>query len=243
MAATATDDLLAQLLAPARLVDLSQPLGPETVLWPGTAPLRATVVTTHEGDGAYSRSLEVAEHSGTHLDAPGHFAEGGATVDVLELGRLVRPAAVLDVRSRCGDDPDYAVSLSDVEADEDAHGPIAAGAAVLVCTGWDRHLPRRERYAGPDGRPRFPGVGPDAARLIVARGAAGLGIDTLGVDAGSADGFPTHRITQPAGLWHLEALVRLNLLPPRGAWLVAAPPPLVDGSGVPVRAFAVLPPD
>ena len=88
---------------------------------------------------------------------------------------------------------------------------------------------------------RFPGVSAEAARLLIAQGAAGIGIDTLSVDAGLSTDFAVHNLTLPAGLWHLEGLVNLELLPPRGALLVVGAPPLVGGSGVPARPFALLP--
>jgi kynurenine formamidase len=225
-----------ELLASARLVDLTQPLGPATVLWPGSAPFTATTGGTHERDGAYWRSIALEEHSGTHLDAPLHFAAGGRSTAELPLEALVRPAAVLDVRDRVAGTPRYAVSRADVERLEARDGRIAPGVAVLLSTGWDEHLTDPERYAE-----SFPGLAPDSAELLVARGAVGVGIDTLGVDPAGAHDFPVHRITQPAGLWHLEGLVGLHRLPARGAWLVAPPPPLVAGSGAPVRAFAILP--
>jgi kynurenine formamidase len=168
------------------------------------------------------------------------FARGGRTVDALPLDALVRPAACLDCRALVGDDPAYTLGASDVLEDEAEHGEIAAGCAVLVCTGWSRFRDDPERYLGTD-PPAFPGIGPDAASLLVERGIAGIGIDTLGIDPGQAADSPAHRITMPAGVWHLEGLVGLEHVPPRGAWLVAAAIPVVAGSGAPARAFAILP--
>jgi kynurenine formamidase len=233
--------VLSAALAPDRLVDLTQPLGPATLLWPGSPPFEATVVARHEQDGGYYRSLALSEHSGTHMDAPVHFSPGGRTTAELDLPLLVRPAVRLDVRDRCADDPDYAVSRADVEELEAAAGRIPPGVAVLVYTGWDAYLEDPERYLGRAAVPRFPGIGVDAAQLLVERDVVGVGIDTLGVDPGRCEDFPAHRVTQPAGIWHLEGLVRLGEVPDRGAWVVAAVLPLVDGSGSPARAFAILP--
>lgn len=233
--------MLSDALAPDRLVDLTQPLGPATLLWPGSTPFEAEVVARHEVDGGYYRSLTLSEHSGTHMDAPVHFSPGGRTAAELDLSLLVRPAVRLDVRNRCGGDPGYAVSRADVEELETEIGRIPAGSAVLVYTGWDAHLGDAGRYLGPGPVPSFPGLGVDAAELLVERGVAGVGIDTLGIDPGRCQDFPAHQVTQPAGIWHLEGLVRLGEVPDRGAWVVAAVLPLVDGSGSPARAFAVLP--
>ena len=214
--------------------DLTQRLGPATVLWPGSKPFSATVGGALP-ESSYWRDLELPEHAGTHLDAPAHFAEGGETVDELALERLVRPAAVLDARAICGDDGDAEVTAAAVEAFEAAHGRLERGDAFVVCTGWDRYVADEERYTV------FPGLSVDAAELVVERGAAGIAIDTLGIEPRSAAAFPAHRITQAAGLWHLEGLVGLDRLPERGAWIVAGALPVVAGSGAPARAFAILP--
>jgi kynurenine formamidase len=234
--------VLDDLLAADRLVDLTRPLGPETVLWPGTPPVEATPLAEHETDGAYFRTLRLGEHDGTHLDAPLHFAPGGLAADELPLDRLVRPAVRLDARPLVGNDADFTLSAGDLERLEQEQAPLRAGCAFLLHTGWGEFADDPERYVGGGAGPAFPGIGPDAAELIVSRGVVGIGIDTLGVDPGCAPEMPAHRVTQPAGLWHLEGLVNLARVPAEGAWLVAAALPLVAGSGAPARAFAILPP-
>jgi kynurenine formamidase len=224
-----------------RVVDLTQPLGPATVLWPGTTPFAADVVGEHGRDASYYRTLTLAEHSGTHIDAPGHFAAGGRMTDELAADDLVRPAVVLDVRDRCAGDPAYTLSRAEVEEAEVRDGAIPVGSAVLVCTGWDAYVGDPTRYVGDGAIPAFPGIGADAAELLVERGIVGIGIDTLGVDPGYAVDFPVHHILQPAGIWHLEGAVNLHRVPARGAWLVVGALPLVEGSGCPVRAFALVP--
>jgi kynurenine formamidase len=233
---------LDSLLAPERLVDLTQPLGPQTVLWPGSRPFTAKVEVDHDTHGAYARNISLPEHAGTHLDAPVHFARGGRCAEELPLGLLVRPAVRLDVRHLVGDDARFTLAAAAIEEIERNSDLVPPGCAVLIHTGWDRFADSPERYAGGRERPVFPGVGPDAARLLVERGAVGIGIDTLGIDPGHASEFPAHRVTMPAGIWHLEGLVGLERVPERGSWLVAAALPIVAGSGSPARAFAVLPP-
>ena len=231
---------LDELLSPDHLIDLTQPLGPATVLWPGSRPFTAETTVDHDTHGAYARDLALPEHAGTHLDAPVHFARDGATTEGLRLAALVRPAVRLDVRALVGDDPSFVLSAANVQEIERRDGEIPAGSALLVNTGWDRFLRDPERYGG-GARTAFPGLGGDAARLVVARGVVGIGIDTLGVDPGASHTFSAHRITMPAGLWHVEGLVGLDRVPPRGAWLVVGVLPIVDGSGAPARVFAVLP--
>jgi kynurenine formamidase len=230
------------VLARDRLVDLTQPLGPATVLWPGSAPFEAVIECDYDTYDSYSRELRLPEHSGTHIDAPAHFAHDGLTTDQIPIDALVRPAVKLDVRDRVGDNPRYELDAAAVEALEAADGRIPPGSVVLVHTGWDARHADPAAYAGDDGL-AFPGLARGAARLLVDRRVAGIGIDTLGVDPGHAEGFPVHRITLPAGLWHLEGLVNLERLPARGAWIVVAALPVVAGSGAPARVLAVLPAD
>ena len=237
LAVTTTD----ALLEPGKLLDLTQPLGPATILWPGSRPFAADVEVDHDTHGAYARNLSMPEHSGTHLDAPIHFFRDGVTVDQIPIGALVRPAVCLDVRELVGDSASFTLSAAMIEAIEERDGVIPADTAVLICTGWDRYLGDAGRFRGPGGTLAFPGLAEDAASLLVKRGIAGIGIDTLGVDAGHATAFPVHYITLPAGLWHLEGLTNLERVPPRGAWLVAAAIPVVDASGAPARVFAILP--
>lgn len=221
-----------------RVVDLTQPLGPGTPVWPGEEPLAATVRWTVAADGAYGRRIDLPEHLGTHFDAPAHFAADGATVEAIAADRLVVPVRVVDIAERCQDDPDALVTAADLDAHEAAHGALPAGSALLARTGWDRHLGDPARYVGDL---RFPGFGADAAARAVARGLVGLGIDTLSVDRGADAAYPVHLTTLPAGLWHLEGLVGLDALPPSGATLVVGVPPVADASGFPARVLALLP--
>ena len=233
---------LATLLDPGRLVDLTQPLGPATTLWPGSRPFAATTVADYDTDGGYARELEVPEHAGTHLDAPAHFDRDGSRVDGISLASLVRPAVRLDVRPWVNGNASVAIDAAVLLQLEERDGSIGPGSAVLVHTGWDAYWQDPGRYLG-DPEPAFPGLAADAAELLVERGVAGLGIDTLSVDPGHSTELPVHNILLPAGIWQLEGLIELGRVPARGSWLVAAPLRLVDGSGTPARVFAILPRD
>ena len=226
-----------------RVVDLTQPLDSRTVMWPGAPAPTADTILTVAHDGFYNRKISFMEHTGTHFDAPCHMVEGTQSVDQIDADRLVRPLAVIDIGADCAGRPDAILTLDQVHEFESRHGRIPDGAAVFLRTGWEEFNTDPARYAGAPGPLRFPGFGPDAARFLVEeRAAAGLGVDTLGIDPGVAADFVVHRqISHPRGVWHLEGLMNLAALPPLGAWVVVGVLKLVDGSGSPARVIALVP--
>lgn len=231
------------MLNGAKVIDLTIPLGEGIVMWPGAQAPEAETVVTVAHDGYFARRVSFFEHSGTHFDAPCHFIEGQTTVDKVPVESLVRHAAVIDIAGRIGDDADGELSLDDVRMFEEAHGRIPDGSAVLLRTGWEEFNHDELRYAGAPGDLRFPGFGVEAAKFLVdERKIGGLGTDTLGIDPGVATHFPVHsQVTHPKGIWHLENLRNLKLLPPLGAWIVVGVLPLIGGSGSPARVIALLP--
>ncbi len=231
------------MLDAVRVVDLTQPLDANTVMWPGAPQPVAETILTVAHDGFYNRRITVVEHAGTHFDAPCHMVAGGASVDQIPADRLVRPLVVIDIADEIAGNPDGILSPGQVHAFEARHGRIAPGAAIFLRTGWEEFNTDPARYANHPGPLRFPGFGPDAARLLVdERGAAGLGTDTLGIDPGVATDFVVHRtISHARGLWHVENLMNLAQVPPTGAWVVVGVVKLVDGSGGPCRVLALVP--
>ncbi len=231
------------MLNGAKVIDLTIPLGEGVVMWPGAPAPEAETVVTVAHDGYFARRVSFFEHSGTHFDAPCHFIEGQTTVDKVPVESLVRPAAVIDIAGRIGDDADGELLMEDVRRFEEANGRIPDGSAVLLRTGWEEFNHDELRYAGATGDLRFPGFGVEAAKFLVEeRKIGGLGTDTLGIDPGAATHFPVHsQVTHPKGIWHLENLQNLKLLPPLGAWIVVGVLPLIGGSGSPARVIALLP--
>src|ERR1043166_910203 len=167
------------------VIDLTQPYAPSTLVWPGSHPPQFTTVENHAEHGCCARAVHLYEHTGTHLDAPAHFVDGAETVDQISAERLVCPLAVIDIAGQAAANPDYALSVADVQRSEKQHGAIPAGSAVLVHTGWGQRYRDAGRYitVDGDGRLRFPGVGREAALwLIEHRRITGIGIDTVGID-------------------------------------------------------------
>ncbi len=235
------------------LVDLSHPFNERTIYWPTAKEFELTEVAHGETEGGYfyaAYNYEAAEHGGTHLDSPVHFARGRNTTEEIPLRRLVGRAVVVDVSERALDDRDYLVSRADLRAWERANGRIQRRTIVLLRTGWSRYWPDAERYLGTAERGEqavpnlhFPGLSAAGARWLVnRRGVKAVGIDTASIDYGQSTDFRAHRILGADNVPVFENLARLGRLPNRGFAVVALPMKIDGGSGGPLRIMAVLRP-
>jgi kynurenine formamidase len=227
-----------------QIVDMTYAVNDKLPAWPGDDhPFEATVNATPEKNGYFTRSFRMLEHYGTHMDAPAHFPPGKLFLDQIPVAHFFGPAVVIDVRPEAAKDADYRLTAVRVEKWEAMHGRISPGAIVLLRTGWSSRWPDQTRYRNMDakGTMHFPGYSVNAAKLLIERGAVGLGIDTLSIDYGASKDFEVHRVDLPAGLYNLENLANMDSLPEAGAFLIAAPIKLEGGSGGAVRVFAILP--
>jgi kynurenine formamidase len=227
-----------------RVVDMTYAINGKLPAWPGDdRTFEAKVVATPEQNGYFARSFWTLEHYGTHMDAPALFPPGTEYLNQIPMEHVFAPAVVIDVSEEAGKDSDYRLRVMRVEKWEALHGRIPSGAVVLLRTGWATRWPDQTRYRNmdPAGVMHFPGFSVEAARLLVERGAVGLGIDTLSIDYGPSKDFEVHRVDLPAGLYNLENVANLEQLPEAGAFLISAPIKLEGGSGGPVRVFAILP--
>ena len=242
----------AEAVAGWRMVDLTHAYGGDTLYWPtDTTGFQLETLAEGQTPGGYfyaAKQFATAEHGGTHLDAPFHFAQGGATTESIPLEHLILPGIVLDVSRSAAADPDYLVTADDVLAWEQSHGRVPKGSAVLIRTGWAARWPDALAYLGDDtpgetANLHFPGIGEAAARLLVEeRGVGLLGIDTASVDYGQSTDFIVHRIGAAADVPNLENVADLSTLPPTGFLLAALPMKIEGGTGAPARIVALIPP-
>ena len=259
MAATTLTRLVEDLVAGnLTVVDLTQPLGPATPVI-GLPPVFAAspgvtidVISRYDDRGPawYWNTLRLGEHTGTHFDAPIHWVTGkdlpDNACDTIPAARFVGPACVIDVERDVSANPDFLLTPARIEAWEAEHGRIPAGAWVLLRTGWSRRTdPKAFLNVGPDG-PHSPGFHASASRMLADdRDVLGVGVETIGTDAGQAGTFdppfPNHTIMHGAGKFGLASLCNLDRLPAVGAVVIAAPLKIVNGSGSPLRVLAVVP--
>lgn len=206
----------------------------------GANPSRRTLVTI-ENDGFYQQEWTWAEHSGTHMDAPGHFALGGRLSPDITPEELIVPAVVIDISARAAVDPDTVVTVKDLRRFERRHGRIPRRAGVFMFSNWETRVDDEQAFRNPDadGVFRFPGFGVEAVEwLLENRDITCIGVDTLSLDNGSSQTFDVHHLLLGADRYGLENLANLTTIPPRGATAFVGLVPWEEGSGGPCRVIA-----
>lgn len=237
------------VLPGGRVVDLSYSFDENTVYWPTAESFKLT--TDFEGvtDKGYFYSAykySAAEHGGTHIDAPVHFAKGRHTADQIPLEQLMGSGIVIDVTSQCAANRDYLVSIADFQNWERRNGRIRPGTIVFLRTGFGKYYPDRKMYLGTDERGaaavaklHFPGLDPAAARWLTQnRSIKAIGLDTASIDFGQSTLFESHRILFEKNIPALENVANLDQLPSKGFSVIALPMKIKNGSGGPVRIVA-----
>ena len=234
-----------------RVVDLTYPFDENTVYWPTAQSFK--LETDFEGitDKGYFYSAyrySAAEHGGTHLDSPVHFAKGRYTVDQIPLQQLMGTAIIIDVTSQCATNSDYLVSVADFQNWERRNGRIRPGTIVFLRTGFGKYYPDRKKYLGTEERGaeavaklHFPGLDPAAARWLTQnRSIKAIGLDTPSIDYGQSTLFESHRILFEKNIPAFENVANLDQLPLKGFSVIALPMLIKSGSGGPLRIVAFL---
>jgi kynurenine formamidase len=253
--------LLTQLTAALALgsvevVDLTAPLTETTPVLQLPPPFANTrSFALHEisryderGPAWYWNDITTGEHTGTHVDAPNHWVTGrdGADVASIPPRHLIGPAAVLDCSAEAAADPDFLLQTDHVQEWTKNHGPLPDGGWLLYRTGWDARSADQDDFLNADeSGPHTPGIAAECARWLAEETPlVGVGVETVGTDAGAAHGFeppfPCHSRLLGAGKYGLTQLQNLRRLPPRGAVVVVSPLPIVGGSGSPARVLALV---
>jgi kynurenine formamidase len=248
----------AEAVATGRIevVDLTAPLSADTPViqlppqFAQSAPFELEELSRYDDRGPawYWNNFRTGEHTGTHFDAPNHWVTGREGDDVASVParRLLAPAAVLDFSAQAAGDPDFLLEVEHVRQWEAQHGPLPENGWLLYRTGWDaRSASQRDFLNADDSGPHTPGLSPACARWLAEESPViGLGVETVGTDAGAAHSFdppfPCHAALMGSGKYGLTQLQNLAALPPTGAVIIAAPLPIVSGSGSPSRVLALV---
>ncbi len=225
------------------VVDLTHPFSPALPVYPGYKPLQIRERFSVARDGFAANEVTFDEHTGTHVDAPSHFVAGAVSADRLPVDRLIAPLAVIVFADRAAKEPDTLVSVDDLLQWEKRHGRIPAGALVAMHSGWDARATNIDRFLNRDakGTMHMPGFSEQAARFLVAeRDICGVGVDTLSLDAGSAQKFVAHVAILGAGKYGVELMANLGRVPPSGATVIVGAPKHVGATGGPARVLALI---
>lgn len=241
-----------------RVVDLTQPLGPDTPviglppMFASSPGLSVEVISKYDerGPAWYWNTIRLGEHTGTHFDAPIHWVTGrdlpANATDTIPPERFIAPACVIDVSQDVQRNADFLLTVEGIERWERTHGRIPPRAWVLLRTGWSARRDAKAFLNVAEDGPHSPGFDPAASRFLARdRDVLGVGVETIGTDAGQAGRFdppfPNHNTMHGAGKFGLASLCNLDQLPPTGAVVIAAPLKLVNGSGSPLRVLAITP--
>ncbi|ETK36650.1 cyclase family protein [Microbispora sp. ATCC PTA-5024] len=238
------------------VLDLTAPLGEKTPILTLPEPFGQTVPFTLQeisryddrGPAWYWNNFTTGEHTGTHFDAPIHWVTAREGEDVAQVppSRLVAPAVVLDFAAEAAADPDFLLEVEHVDAWVREHGPLPDGGWLLYRTGWDARANDQAEFLNADDTgPHTPGISVACARYLAEETPIlGIGVETVGTDAGAAHSFdpafPCHSFLLGAGKYGLTQLRNLDRLPPTGAVILAGPLPITGGSGSPARVLALV---
>ncbi|KHL18923.1 kynurenine formamidase [Mumia flava] len=248
--------LLASLSSGAvEVVDLTAPLSEETPIlelppeFGQTARFQSEEISRYDDRGPawYWNNFRTGEHTGTHFDAPNHWVtgQGKAAIDEVTPSAFVAPAIVLDVTAQVAADPNFLIEVDHLEAFEAEHGPLPQNGWLLCRTGWSARVTQAEMINNTETGPTSPGMSAECARWVAEESPLqGIGVETVGTDAGAAHSFdpafPCHSFLLGNDKYGLAQLQNLDQLPPTGAVVIAPPLKIVGGSGSPVRVIALV---
>ncbi|WP_214104349.1 cyclase family protein [Acrocarpospora catenulata] len=236
-------DLTAPLAESTPILKLPEPFG-------NTVPFSLQEISKYDerGPGWYWNNIATGEHTGTHFDAPIHWitARDGEDVSQVPPSKFLAPAVVLDFAAEAAADPDFLLEIDHVTAWEKEHGPLPEGGWLLYRTGWDAYAHDQGAFLNANETgPHTPGISVECARYLAEQTSiAGVGVETVGTDAGAAHSFdpafPCHTFLLGAGKYGLTQLRNLDRLPVTGSVVVAPPLPIAGGSGSPLRVLALV---
>lgn len=248
---------LAEALASGfvEVVDLTAPLSSDTPLlelppeFGQTARFELEEISKYDDRGPawYWNNFHTGEHTGTHFDAPIHWVTGKDLPDIssVPVSAFVAPAVVIDVVGEVATDPNFLIEKSHLDAFQEEHGAFPEGGWLLCRTGWSARTTQEDMINNTETGPTSPGMSVDCARWVAEESALqGIGVETIGTDAGAAHSFdppfPCHSFFLGAGKYGLAQLQNLDKLPATGSVVVASPLKIVTGSGSPVRVLALI---
>lgn len=232
------------------IIDLTHSFSKESIYWVTAEEFNLETVAKGKTEKGYfysANNFSAAEHGGTHIDAPVHFAENAKSVDEIPLQNLIGEAVKVNVSTNALRNPDYLISIMDLKNWESEYGEIPQASIVLLETGYGKFYPDKKKYLGTEERGadaiqklHFPGLSPEAANwLIENRSIKAVGIDTASIDFGQSQDFATHVALMTKNIPAFENVANLDKIPETGFQIIALPMKIKGGTGGPLRIIAI----
>ncbi len=184
--------------------------------------------------------LTADEHAGTHVDAPLHFSEGGASVDAIAPEALMCPLCVIDIAAKAAEDPNATVDPEDLDAWISANGELPPGACVAMRSGWAEKASDAAAFRGGTDTLAFPGFAKATTDRLIEAGAAAIAVDTLSLDPGNSADFAVHYSWLPSGRYGVECVAGLERMPAAGATIFVGAPRHGGGTGGQARVLGLI---
>ena len=223
------------------MVELSHPVSAKTPHWAGFPPMEGEEIFNFKEHAFTAMRYSIVSQYGTHIDAPGHFTEGGRMLDKLDPKDTILPLVVVDVVDKVKADADYVVTEKDILAHEKINGRIPEGCFVALRTDWSK---RTENFDNIDenGVSHYPGWSiPACEFLIKERKVKAIGHETSDTDASiisnEAGRLPVETYVLGQDIYQIELMRNLDKMPATGGVISVGYPNVVDGPGFSARCF------
>jgi kynurenine formamidase len=208
-----------------RVIDLTMRITPSIRVFPGSPQPSFIPWSRFDSHGYDSEAMFMSTHTGTHVDAPSHFAPGMSSIDRVPASRLVCSAVLIRANKRAN---------QLVERKDFAGGQIREGDAVVIATGWER------RVASSNYMTENPGLSKQAAKYLTRKKVNAVAIDGPSIDAGVDEKFTAHKILLPRNILVVENLCNMSKISTNRFTLVLSPLKLGGATGSPARALAIV---
>lgn len=213
-----------------RVIDLTMRIRPSMRVFPGSPQPSFVSWSRFDIHGYDSEAMFMSTHTGTHIDAPSHFAPNMPSIDRIPAMRFVSIAFLIKV-------PKKANELIDLKDIRKGVVQVNQGETVVLMTGWEKQATRKNYMS------ENPGLSADAAKYLTKKKVNAVAIDGPSIDAGFDSKFTAHHILLSAGVLVIENLCNMSSIirmAKEKFTLVTTPLKITGATGSPVRALAII---
>jgi kynurenine formamidase len=210
-------------------IDLTLTVSKSIPNFPGSPKPQFIPWSTLKEDGYNLELLFLSSHTGTHLDAPYHFAKDGAKIHQIPLDRLLGNGLLIKIKKG----KNQVITKNDLISFERKNGNIPKYSSIIFHTGWQKNLNDDYYFIN------NPGLSESAAKYLVSKEINLVGIDSPSIDLGINKTFIVHKILAKNNILIVENLANLNKISSKQFDFVILPLKLKDATGSPVRAMAI----